>query len=71
MESDDDFCCFSDCLRTCRGETGETLSTHDRLEKREEEEEGREKLRMPPGAGVKSLSSGGLSIGVSGRLFVV
>jgi len=50
---------FWDCLRVCRGETGETLSTHERFEKREDEDEGREKLRTPAGAGegANSLSA--------------
>lgn len=68
MESEEDFCCFSDCLRMWRGERGDVLSTSDRLEKRDDEEDGREKLRMPPGGpGPNSLRIGGPSIGVSGR----
>jgi hypothetical protein len=48
-------CCFSDCLRVCRGEAGDAPSTHERLEKREDEDDGREKLRTNgAGEGVKS-----------------
>lgn len=48
-------CCFSGCLRVCRGEAGDALSTHERLEKREDEDEGREKLRTTgAGEGAKS-----------------
>ena len=42
--------CFSECLRVCRGETGDMLSTHERFEKREDEDDGREKLRTSGGA---------------------
>lgn len=52
VESEEEnFCWISNCLRTCRGETGDTLSTHERFEKREDEDDGREKLRTPGGAG--------------------
>lgn len=51
VESEEDCCCFSVCFRGGRGETGEALSTHDRFEKREDEDDGREKLRTPGGAG--------------------
>jgi hypothetical protein len=64
VESEDDFC-FSDGLRLSRGLTGDTLSTQERFEKRDEDEEGREKLRTTA-EGAKSFSSGGLSSGVPG-----
>lgn len=78
MLSEEDFCAFSDALRTCcRGETGDcTFSTHDRFEKREDEDDGREKLRKLAGAGEDANSrsalgdfvrggSGGFSDGLS------
>lgn len=61
----------------CLGETGEcTLSTHERFDKREDDDEGREKLRKPAGTGEGANSrsasgvfvrggSGGFSEGLS------
>lgn len=62
--SEEVVCAFSNALRTWRGEAGDTLSTHERLEKREDDDEGRLKLRMPAGAGEDAKS---LSTGVSAR----
>lgn len=66
MLSEENLCAFSDALRACcRGETGDwALSTKDRFEKREDDDDGREKLRIPAGAGegAKSRSASGVFV---------